>query len=67
MSTHDLVRQVAEYAGLPLDDGRIDELVSVVDGLLNDLQSLRRLDPDGVEQLEPAFTFLPTAWMTRPA
>lgn len=67
MSTHDLIRQVAEYAGLPLDDGRVDELAPLVDELLEDLQSLRRFDPDGVDQLEPALTFVPTAWMNRPA
>lgn len=49
-------------AGLSLDDDRIDELGPLVEELTSQFEALRRLDPDGVEQVEPAFGFRPSAW-----
>lgn len=54
-------------AGLSLDDDRIDRLGPLVDELMSQLDALRRLDSDDVEQLEPAFAFLPAAWTNRPS
>jgi hypothetical protein len=62
-----VVRRVAEMAGLSLDDDRIDRLGPLVDELMSQLNALRRLDSDDVEQLEPAFAFLPAAWTNRPS
>ncbi|MDQ4027686.1 MAG: hypothetical protein M3214_06500 [Actinomycetota bacterium] len=62
-----VVRRVAEMAGLSLDDDRIDKLGPLLEDMMSQFETMRRLDPDSVEQLEPAFAFLPAAWTNRPS
>jgi hypothetical protein len=66
-NSQEVIRRVAKMAGLSLDDARIDKLGPLVDELMSQLDALRRLDSDDVEQLEPAFAFLPAAWTNRPS
>ncbi len=66
MSTHEYIQHAAQAAGLSLDSDRVDRLVPIVEQLWAELEALRELDPDGVEQHEPAFTFYPTAWTNQP-
>jgi Asp-tRNA(Asn)/Glu-tRNA(Gln) amidotransferase C subunit len=62
-----VIRRTAEMAALPLDDDRVTALAPLVEELLGHLERLRRLDPDGVDQPEPAFSFLPSAWTNQPS
>jgi hypothetical protein len=62
LDVRDVIRRAAKMAGLSLDDDRIDELGPLVEELTSQFEALRRLDPDGVEQVEPAFGFRPSAW-----
>jgi hypothetical protein len=66
MSTRELIRHTARAAGLSVDDDRVEELAPLMEHLQAQLETLRALDPDGVDQLEPAFTFHPTAWTNQP-
>ncbi len=65
-STPEAIRHTARAASLSVDDERVEELAPLVEQLQAQLETLRALDPDRVEQLEPAFTFYPTAWTNQP-
>ena len=66
-NSQEVIRRVAKMAGLSLDDARIDKLTPLVEDMMSQFEAMRRLDSDDVEQLEPAFAFLPAAWTNRPS
>ena len=50
---HDDVRYVAELARLSVDEGRLDELVSELNGILGHMEVLSQVNTAGVEHANP--------------